>query len=184
MKVRWDYDIRRVRIALVTAAYIDAFMRLGSAFVLNTNLDAVRAEILGGGSGALSAVACVPCQTQHRSVFFATAPVEFVCVGVAYYDLCVILPAASDRNAVIYDRLEAFRSGSASREWPPFKQLEAAPARWYPHGRYSITIGNQQLCLTQPDLTAIRRVDPLADAELQCLSDAPDWSRAELRRAP
>jgi len=175
--IRWHYDIRRVRLALLTAAYLDAFMRLGYAFVLNSNLDLIRAAILDPTPRDLAELACISCTADHRSIFFASAPPEFVCIAVAYYDLIVILPAAADRSAVVYDRLSAIKQGL--RDWasPPFNELLKVPDRSYPHGRYSVNRDGQETCITQPDLACIRRLDPFADGSLACLRDAPAWAR-------
>lgn len=177
MSVRIHYDIARVRSALLGAAYLDAFMHLGYGLVLNSNLDAIRSEVLEPSSGAISDVACIGIFGDHQTVFIAGAPAELICVGVSYFDLCIVLPAAADRTLAIYERLQQQRGRAETFRTIPFSEFQVVSDRWYPHGRYSVSPLGQQRCVTQPDLRTIRRIDATADASLPVLSDAPHWAR-------
>jgi hypothetical protein len=50
LSVDWHVDMQRAQVAGLTAAYLDAFMHLGNAFILNRNLDEVREQIRNPGS--------------------------------------------------------------------------------------------------------------------------------------
>jgi hypothetical protein len=179
LSVDWHVDMQRAQAAGLTAAYLDAFMHLGNAFILNRNLDEVREQIRNPVRPLVADIASIGCMTEHRTVFVATRPTELRCVGVSYHDLSVILPIAADRGASIYRALREMRDGLRDVDrWPPCDEIVRVPRRSYPHGRYAIGLAPGEIPLSQPDLVTIRRLDPNADETIPCLRDAPDWARA------
>jgi hypothetical protein len=175
--VRVPYQTPRVRAAMLGAAYLDAFLRLGYPFALNSNLDCIRNEILHPSDGAVSDIACINCFGPHQSVFAASAPQELMCIGVSYFNLSVILPVPEDRNLEIYERLRGLRDPFPHFTKLPFTDVRPVPLRTYPNGRYTINGATFEMYrLTQPDLRTIRRIAPGVGRHLPVLSDAPDWA--------
>jgi hypothetical protein len=181
---KYPYDYHQVKVAFLTAAYLDAFRCLGYWYILNGNLDPIRKQILCPHDAGIADAAWIDWpnkRTWRAELFIATSPPDFQCIGFSLMGKTVILPKAEHRAGEIYQRMRVARrlTDHSAVPSPPFGEKVIVPPN-IRAGQWTLRAkdGETVAIIVHPDLKTVRRLSAEADENLPWVQVAPDWARA------
>ncbi len=174
-RVNWRYDILRVNAAMLSAAYLEAFRVLGYAYVLNSNLDPIRREMLNPVGLGKRATRVLPLTgAANGALYIVSEPVEARSLLFVYRDEVVVLPAAADRELEIYDPLWGYGT-TLRKSRLPFDEVFRIDG--FKPGSLRLNSGGiPSTVYSYPDAATLRRVDESMSSANPWLVEGPTWS--------
>lgn len=160
---------------MLTSAYLEAFRLRGYWYILNSNLDPIRSQILSTQPGALvdSAVREWDMGAPRKGILrLVSRPSAAQCFAFSMFGKTALLPKAEDRAGHVYDSLRTHLA-------PPFKEFHLIDPR-VRGGRVDLSMGlsgtRRLATFAHPDVGTVRRLDPALPSNLDWIKAAPPWA--------
>ena len=184
VSLHFPMNIRMAEVGILTAAYLEAFRLFGYWFILNSNLDIVREQILNARADVLNETACMEWPPQPEislRAFLVIEPDSLQCVAFRFLNRTVVLPMAEDRDASIYSKMGVYirNKDKLGLAWPPTMRVVEIATGWRSRPVVARKEGDERpITYAHPDAGAVARMSAVPVAELPWIEDAPIWARS------